>query len=102
MWYEITKPTKIFAGTSGTVNVPVGSVLLHLRILGGSVIGIPDGQGNSITLTGGAAGWLEYDPWHLNVKFQQANDTSPAATWAVVFSGTSSYVLEVMNPQGGF
>ncbi len=103
MWQDINKPTKIFSGTAATINVPVGSVLLHLRAIGaGTIAGIPDGQGGSLTLTTTAAGWLEYDPCHLNVKFQAPAGATLGATWSVVFSGTSSFILEVMNPNGGF
>ncbi len=100
---DLTQPIKAFAGTSGTVNVPQGSVLLYLTAVGnGTIAGVPDGQGGSLTVTiPNTSQWFVYDSPSLNMKFAAPN--SPAqGPWAVVFTGTTSYYMEVMNPHGGF
>ncbi len=100
-WEKVVFPTKIYTGANGTVNIPQGSILLHLAAVGnGSVIGVPDGQGNSVTIPiPNTTQWFTFDPNHMNCVFRAAN--SPAqGPWAIVFSGTTSYFLEVANPQG--
>ncbi len=99
--HNITQPTKIYTGVSGTVNVPKGCVLLYLTATGnGSIIGMPDGQGGSNTVTiPNTSQWFLYDAPGLGTIF---NPGPSASTWAITFSGTTSYLMEVMNPAGGF
>jgi hypothetical protein len=96
-------PTKIFAGTSGNINVPQGSVLLHLKAVatsGGSIIGVPDAQGGSATVTVPTGSqWWTMDPGHMGIIFRSRNNPGQGL-WLVVFSSTNSYFLEVANPQG--
>jgi hypothetical protein len=100
----ITQPIKAFTGTAGSVNVPRGSVLVYLTATGnGSIIGIPDGQGNSLTLTiPNTSQWFIYDSPSLALKFSSNSSPNQADPWVVVFSGTTAYYMEIMNPSGGF
>ncbi len=96
----ITQPTKIFAGVSGLVNVPANCVLLYLTATGnGTIGGFPDGQGNQVTITiPNTSQWFLYQASSLNIICKPANGN----IWTFNFSGTTSYMFEVMNPAGGF
>ncbi len=97
----ITQPTKIYAGVSGAVNVPAGCVLLYLTATGnGTIGGFPDGQGNQVTITiPNTSQWFLYQASSLNIIFKPAAGSN---IWTINFSGTTSYLFEVMNPAGGF
>jgi hypothetical protein len=91
MWQEITGPVKRFAGTTGTVTVPKGASILHIVFAGGSCAGFPDGQGGVITITGTSGSGFDYDPDYV----------SPIPSGATLtFSGTSTYFVDVMSPNG--
>jgi len=97
MWHEIVGPLKRFSGTSGTIAAKKGWIILNLQAGtdsgGGTVAGIPDGQGGSITLTlPASSNGYNIDPKHLGIVM--------AADGNIVFSGTTTYYLEVMCKAG--
>jgi hypothetical protein len=97
MWHEIVGPLKRFSGTSGTIAAKSGWIILNLQAGtdsgGGTVAGIPDGQGGSITLTlPASSNGYNIDPKHLGIVM--------AADGNIVFSGTTTYYLEVMCKAG--
>ena len=97
MWFEIKDPIKRFAGTSGTVALPAGAIILNLQAGtdsgGGTVAGIPDGQGGTITLTlPASSNGYNLDPKHLGIVMQVAGN--------ITFTGTTTYYLEVASKAG--
>lgn len=97
MWQGITGPLKRFTGTATTVALKKGSIILNLQATaqtnGGSVSGIPDGQGGfiTVTLTKGDNG-INIDPKHLGIVM--------TADGNIVFTGTDYFWLEVMCKDG--
>ena len=94
-----TQPVKLFAGVSGTVTVPSGSVVLAIRAIGnGSIQGVPDGQGGAVTITiPNASQWFEYTPGSWNIRCINAGGLN----WTFNFVGTTAYMIEIGNSGGG-
>lgn len=85
--------------TTASYSIKKGTILTNLQALplagGGSVAGIPDGHGGSITMTlpDGSNGF-NLDPKHVNIVF--------AADTTLTFTSCSTYYFEIINKDGNW
>jgi hypothetical protein len=91
-WQGIAGPVKRFSGTSGSITIPKGSMILHFVFQGGTCTGVPDGVGGSLTLTSPSNAPFYYDPMHLAC-------VTPSDL-LITFGGTTMYFVEIQNKVG--
>ena len=97
MWQDLNGETKRFAGASGTVTVPKGCSIIHLAAhsSAAATVTLPDGKGSDVTVPIPTTGFF-YSPQHLLC-------TAPAnADYAIVFTSTDGYFVEIYGPRGSF
>lgn len=90
---------KLFAGTAGTPTIPAGAIIRRIVVVGagGATVAMPDGSGGTVTIPVPAA----YP--HIVFDDGELVATTPMIRSAgsdVVFTSTTSYVVEVYIPSG--
>ena len=100
-WQGLNRRVARFAGVSGTVAVQPGTVLLRLRAEGaGGTIAMPDGKGGVLTVTIPPSGVFE-DVSYEHELSVFGGPGQAAGLNQLVFTGTTSYFVEVKPPPQG-
>jgi hypothetical protein len=85
-------PFKRFAGTTGSVSVPKGAVIVKLIFQGGTCTGMPDGQGANVTLTSPSNSAFQYNPID--------EQCVAPANLTLTFGGSTMYFVELQCKDG--
>lgn len=90
---------QLFAGAAGKPTIPKGAIIRRIVVVGaaGATVAMPDGQGGTVTIPVPAA--------YPHVVFDDGErvQTTPLVRSNgsdVVFTSTTSYVVEVYLPSG--
>lgn len=98
MWYDLKGTAKTFAGAAGTVTFNPGARILQiLAVSGGSggSIALPDGKGGTATIPLGDFDLFDYSAHHTNRLMG-----APQGGLTIVFTGTTRYFVEYLEPAG--
>lgn len=92
MWRELVGTWVQAAGSSGTVTLPKGGILLQ-------IVAVDTGGGGSVAIFGGTAIPLTAAV-PLSLRFNHTLAQAPTADQTVVFTGTDSYFVEYLKAPG--
>lgn len=90
-WHDLVGPVAYVAGTSGTVTIPAGAVVIAIvahASAGGAAMTLFAGP--SVPVPSGEALSLHF----LHTLWQSRNNTAAAGSQDIVFTGTDQYFVE--------
>lgn len=90
MWFGIKGTDNRQTGTAGTVTLPVGAYVLQIHANQGAGGGTVQIFGDPVTLPANSGWW--------GIQFNHALVLSTNASQTIVFTGTSSYLVEYVTP----